>query len=217
MAPRAISTNMQTMPFSSSDLEKLPVTTSTGAARSAGLLVVLALLGCGKEPAPGPALTTSSGAVSATPSLASAPSSSAGARPATSIEAAASAAPPQGTIAALRADAVAEPARFKNTKVALDGYFVSQSQRSYGSGEHPVHRFAVVQVALGKGEADSLACEMREDTWPPLGLAAGDPVAVSGLWSVDRTLLGGWAEGGGPLHIADCKVVKRPAGGSGER
>lgn len=189
----------------------------TGVARSAGLLVALALLGCGKEPLPGPALSTSSTAVSVPPSLASAPSLSAGDRPATTIEAAASAAPPPVTIASLRAEAAAEPARFKNTKVALDGYFVSQSQRSYGSGEHPIHRFAVVQVALGKGQADSLACEMREDTWPPLGLAAGDPVAISGLWSVDRTLLGGWAEGGGPLHVADCKVVKRPAGGPGGR
>jgi hypothetical protein len=69
----------------------------------------------------------------------------------------------------------------------------------------------LVLVALGKGDSDTLTCEMSFETWPPVGLAPGDPIAVSGVWSTDRMLVGGRAESGGPLQIQGCKVARRPA------
>jgi hypothetical protein len=181
----------------------------SGMLRSAGAVVALTHLGCRGEPAPGPAISTSSIATSkqassaavAVPLLsASAPSPSA----APSVTA------PPVTVAALRADAAANPARFKSLKVTLDGYFASRSQRRFGTEGHPVHSFVLVLVALGIGDSDTLTCEMSEETWPPAGLAPGDPISVSGVWSTDRILAGGSAGGGGPLQIESCKVARRP-------
>jgi hypothetical protein len=181
-----------------------------GTLRSVCILAALTRLGCRGEPAPGPAVSTSSTAASALASSAAdvAPTVSAS-TPSPSVSAAPSATSPPLTVAALRAEAAADPARFRSTKVALDGHFSSRSQKRFGSGEHPIHHFAVVHVAIVMGDSDTIACEMSEDTWPPVGLEPGDPIAVSGVWSMDRTLLGGWAEGGGPLHIASCKVARR--------
>ena len=180
----------------------------SGALCSACLLAALTHLGCRGEPAPGPAVATSSTAaiaqassvaVVAPPPSASAPQPSA----------APSATAPPVTVAALRAEAAADPARFKSTRVALDGYFSSRSLRRFGSEGHPYYDFVLILVALGRGDSDTLTCEMSGETWPPVGLVPGDPIAVSGVWSMDRMLTGGRAEDGGPLQIQGCKVARR--------
>jgi len=68
----------------------------------------------------------------------------------------------------------------------------------------------LVLVALVRGDSDTFACEMSEETWPPVGLEPGDPIAVSGVWTMDRMLAKGKAEGGGNLQIEGCKVARRP-------
>jgi hypothetical protein len=115
------------------------------------------------------------------------------------------------TVVALRAEAAADPARFKGTRVALDGYYSSRSLRRFGTGEHPRYELVLVLVALVKGDSDTLTCEMSSETWPPVGLEPGDPIAVSGVWSTDRMVGGGRLEGGGPLQMLDCKVARRSA------
>ena len=179
-----------------------------GASRSACIAAALTLLSCGKEPGP----AVSSSAVAASVSAAAPPSSASAPAPSA---AAPSTAPPPITVAALRAEAAANPARFEGTKAALDGYFSTRSQRSFGGDGHPTHHFAVVHLAIVKGDSDTLACEMSEESWPPVGLGPGDPIAVSGVWSMDRMLQGGWAKGGGPLHIASCKIARRSRGDTG--
>jgi hypothetical protein len=182
----------------------------SGTLRSVCILAALMHPGCRGEPAPGPAVATSSTAASAQASSVAvvAPPGSASAP---SPSAAPSATAPPVTVAALRAEAAADPARFTSTRVALDGYFASRSQRSFGTDGHPVHQFVVIHVALGKGDTDTLLCEMSERAWPPVDLEPGDPIAVSGVWSMDRMLAGGRSGGHGSLQIESCKVARRSA------
>jgi hypothetical protein len=69
----------------------------------------------------------------------------------------------------------------------------------------------LVLVALGRGDSDTITCEMSIETWPPVGLVPGDPIAVSGVWTTDKLLAGGIAEGHGSLQIEGCKVARRSA------
>jgi hypothetical protein len=92
--------------------------------------------------------------------------------------------------------------------VSLNGIFVRRIQGQVGTGEHPRHYFAIVELGLVQGEEDTLRCIMSGRVWPPPGLEPGDLIEVSGKWSFDRMLAGGFAPGGGPLHIAECKVAR---------
>jgi hypothetical protein len=91
----------------------------------------------------------------------------------------------------------------------LEGFHAKQSLRTFGTGEHPRHHFSVVHIALSRGCQDTFECVHPEHAWPPLGLRPGDPIVASGKWSFDRTLAGGIAAGGGPLHIVGCLVSRR--------
>jgi hypothetical protein len=113
------------------------------------------------------------------------------------------------SVVSLREAASRDPAAFEGTAVTLDGFFASQTQTTFGTGEFPRHHFAVVHFALARGDEDTLSCEFRERQWPPLGLAPGEAIVASGKWSFDRVLRGGIAPGGGPLHIVGCRVERR--------
>ena len=113
------------------------------------------------------------------------------------------------SVVSLREAASRDPAAFEGTAITLDGFFASQTQTTFGTGEFPRHHFAVVHFALAPGDEDTLSCEFRERQWPPLGLAPGDAIVASGKWSFDRVLRGGIAPGGGPLHIVGCQVERR--------
>ena len=114
------------------------------------------------------------------------------------------------SLESLRQAAARDPGAFEGKAVSLDGFYVKLTQRTFGTGEHPRHYFAVVHLALDRGAEDLLECESPDNTWTPTGLEPGAPIRVSGKWSFDRMLAGGIAPGGGPLHIAGCRVSKQP-------
>ena len=134
---------------------------------------------------------------------------SSAAPPSVSLES--SAAPAPVSVSSLRAAAARDPAAFERVQVSLDGFFVRVSQKRFGTGEHPIHTWAAVRVALERGAADTIECEMPESRWPPPGLQPGDAIRVTGMWSFDRTLSGGVAPGGGPLHVVGCAISRGSA------
>lgn len=84
----------------------------------------------------------------------------------------------------------------------------------YGTGEHPRHHLAQVDIALApfvpdaSDAPDTFACFYRERAWPPQDLKPGDAVVVTGRWSFAQLLPGGWRPGAGPLHVAACTVTR---------
>lgn len=122
------------------------------------------------------------------------------------------AAPPEPappTMASIRAEAEHDPAGFTGKPVALDVLYVRISQRMYGySTQHAGGTIPVLHVAFPGAPDDTMACQMNNHQWPPAGVTIGDTIHVEGVWSFDRMLQGGTAEGGGPLEIHGCKVSK---------
>jgi hypothetical protein len=176
--------------------------------RGAMLLVVTMLLACDSTPSdpappkPPPSIATSNPDASATtaPRSASTPSATPPA--------------PRATVASLRKAASENPGAFEGESVTRNAFFVQLAQKQFGTGEHPRHHFAQVDVALepfvpdGSNAPDTLACYYPEWSWPPKGLNPGDPIVVTGRWSFAQLLAGGWRPGGGPLSIAGCRVER---------
>jgi hypothetical protein len=171
------------------------------ALRSLCFVSALLCTSCSKEAPPPPATAAASAAASTPPASTSTASTEATAAPST--------ASPPLTVAALRAEAAANPERLLRTDALLDGYVSGLRQRTFGSHEHGVHSFMVVDVALAMGDHDTIACEITFEQSAPAGLRAGDPIAVHGVWSTERLVQGGSVPGVEPLHIARCQVAKR--------
>jgi hypothetical protein len=155
----------------------------------------------------GPAATPSLEVPTAQPTLPAVPS----ATPSTSSAVPSSEPPrtPGLAVSALRDDAQAHPERYADQPASLDALFGSYGQVVIGTGEHPHYYFSTVTFTLPNLGDEGLTCRFEGETYPPPGLHRGDPILVRGKWSFERTLGGGFAPDGGPLHLVGCQIARR--------